>query len=263
MIFRYRHFLQMGPKRLYQKRRVCDTDFLGSQYGKLSPTWVQEWLQLHVPQTFPKCLYQNRNACDTDSFWAPNNAHWPKSLGPCSLPIPCGQSRARHHHVLAPPAPSRKVARHHPMSKHERLLDRARGASTWRSPEMPSTTTCSLLRSQLHSVGTIIPEVTSQPVVTRHPVLPFSVFIHTAPRYHIHVPSGFHIIRFRCHHQKLAQQPLCQLNENPRTRGALGKKRVYCSATCWTFAREHALLSYARPGEWCIQFIENPYLVEL
>ena len=32
------HFLQMGPKFLHQKRRVCDTNFLGSKYGKLSPT---------------------------------------------------------------------------------------------------------------------------------------------------------------------------------------------------------------------------------
>ena len=112
---------------------------------------------------------------------------------------------------------------------------------------MLGTTTCSLppvlaphavspeLCSAPHSVGTIILGLTSShPVVTArapfprlHPHGSTAITSTSRPQIHSVAPS------FRWNNQKLAQQPLCQLNENPRTRGAFGnKKTVYLSQIC-------------------------------
>lgn len=55
-----------AQKSLYHKKNVCDTAFLRSKYGKLSPTHVQEWLQLgpcwlHIPGVFVRSTPQKEN----------------------------------------------------------------------------------------------------------------------------------------------------------------------------------------------------------
>ena len=139
------------------------------------------------------------------------------TTAPCSLPMPCHQRRARHHHVLAPPG-ARSPCR----------VTRAMLGTTMRSLPLP--------RPPVPNCIPLAPSFwNSHPIPLSPPVLPFRVFIRTAapltftsrPQIHSVAPS------FRWNHQKLAQQPLCQLNENPRTRGAFGNKQtVYLSQIC-------------------------------